>query len=158
MSPRRARALAIEYHYLHRTRVGSLLCYEVTVEGEYQGFLIFAKPMVCANIFGYAPREIVELARVWFKDNPKNLGSCAIRKALKMLPKHWPGTKAVISWCDTSRFSGALYKATGFEYCGLSRVRAIEPSGAGGGRPNRKVQADRLTPKQRWLIRLPSAA
>ena len=156
MNSRTANAYAAEHHYLHRARVGQRLCYEVQVCGEFMGILVYARPMVCSPIFGYEPKEIIELARVWFKSNPQNLGSCAIRASLKRLPKDWPGTKAVISWCDTSRFNGALYKATGFEYCGLSRVRALEPSHAehGGGRPNRKVQDDRLTPKQRWLIRL----
>jgi hypothetical protein len=107
-------------------------------------------------MFGYAPTEIVELARVWFKTNPKNLGSCAIRMACKRIGRDWPGTKAIISWCDTSRFDGALYKATGFRFMGLSRIRSKEASSAqhGGGRPGRKVQDDRLTAKQRWLIPL----
>ena len=159
MSARMANAYAAEHHYLHRPRVGQRLCYEVQVRGAFMGILVYARPMVCAPIFGYQPKEIIELARVWFKENPKNLGSCAIRASLKRLSKDWPGTKAVISWCDTSRFDGALYKATGFEYCGLSRVRSIEPSHAkhAGGRPGRRVQGDRLTPKQRWLIRLSPA-
>jgi hypothetical protein len=160
MNARAANAYAAEHHYLHRPRVGQRLCYEVLVNERFEGILVYARPMVCAPIFGYQPKEIIELARVWFKTNPRNLGSCAIRASLKRIPKDWPGVKAVISWCDTSRFDGALYKATGFEYCGLSRVRSIEPSHAqhGGGRPNRRVQADRLTPKQRWLIRLEAAA
>jgi hypothetical protein len=146
MRAQSANVAALEHHYLHRKRVGSLLAYRVIHQDRDMGLLLFARPMVSHPMFGYQPTEIIELARVWFKENPKNLGSCAIRKACKRLHKDWPGTKAIISWCDTSRFDGAMYKASGFEFRGLSRLRIP------GGRVGRKVQYDRLTPKQRWLI------
>lgn len=152
-----ANALVTENHYLHRPRVGKLLSYKVLVEGRDAGVLMFARAPVSHPMFSFAPTEIVELARVWFRNNEPNLGSCSIRKALKRLHVDWPGTKAVISWCDTSRFNGALYKATGFQFVGTSRVRSLEKSAVkfGGGRAGRVVQTDRLTPKHRYLIRLP---
>lgn len=156
MSARVANQICLENHYLHRKRVGKLLAYRVLHRDEDMGVLLFARPMVSGPMFGYQPTQIAELARVWFSSNPKNLGSCAIRKACKRIAIDWPGTQAIISWCDTSRFDGALYKASGFDFRGLSRVRSIEPSAAthGGGRAGRKVQDDRLTRKQRWLIEL----
>ena len=156
MRARTANVVALEHHYLHRRRVGSLLAYRVLHKDEDTGILLFARPMVSHPMFGFKPTEIIELARVWFKVNPKNLGSCSIRKACKRISRDWPGTRAIVSWCDTSRFDGALYKASGFSYQGLSRVRSIEPSAENhpGGRIGRRVQADRLTPKQKWLIKL----
>lgn len=144
-----ANSLFATHHYLHRPRVGRLLAYRVMYQSRAVGGLLFARPMVCSPMFGYPPNQIVELARVWFSEHPKNLGSCAIRKAVKSVPKDWMGTAAIISWCDTTRFDGALYKASGFEYMGTSR-----PRGIGGGRPDRKVHNDRRTVKDVYLIRL----
>jgi len=151
-----ANTIAMRHHYLHRKRAGKCVCYAVLLCGIFEGILIFAWPPVSHPMFGYAPGKIVELARVWFEHNPKNLGSCAIRKALRKLPEDWPGTKAVVSWCDLSRFDGAIYKATGFEYMGKSRVRAREASAAKypGGRLGREVQPDRFTQKDIYLVHL----
>lgn len=149
-----ANEICEKHHYLHRKRYGRLVAYSVSWLGDCEGVLLFARAPVCHAMFGFKPTEIVELARVWFKSNPANLGSCAIRFACKKLSRDWPGVKAIVSWCDTSRFDGALYKATGFKFMGMSRVRSIEPSAKkfGGGRPGRKVQTDRLNPKQRWIL------
>lgn len=134
-------------HYLHRRRVGKTVNYAVMLKNRLQGVLVFALPPVSGPMFGYKPGEIIELARVLFQDNPKNLGSCAIRMAVKKLKSDWPEAKAIVSWCDRSRFDGALYKATGFEYLGKSRVR-----GASGGRKDRECQPDRMTQKDIYLI------
>jgi hypothetical protein len=151
-----ANRYALRHHYLARKRAGKCVSYAVLWKKLFEGVLIFAWPPVSHPMFGYKPGEIVELARVWFEHNPKNLGSCAIRMAFKRLGKDWPGTKAVVSWCDKSRFDGALYKATGFEYMGKSRVRAREASAAKypGGRLGREVQPDRFTQKDIYLFRL----
>lgn len=151
-----ANRLALRHHYLQRKRAGRCVCYAVLWKGMFEGILIFAFPPVSHPMFGYKPGEVVELARVWFEHNPKNLGSCAIRKALAQLVEDWPDAQAVVSWCDLSRFDGALYKATVFEYMGKSRVRALEASAAKytGGRTGRQVQPDRCTQKDIYLIRL----
>ena len=157
MDSKEANAICEKNHYLHRKRVGKLVAYGVYWCDEFYGVLLFAKPMVSHPMFGFQPSEIIELARVWFKENPKNLGSSSIRFALRRIQQDWPGTKAVVSWCDTSRFEGTLYKVTGFQFMGMSRVRSLDKSAVrwGGGRPGRKVQPDRLAPKQKWLIVLP---
>lgn len=156
MDPKEANLLCEKNHYLHRRRVGKLVAFGVWYLGDFIGVLLFARAMVCSPMYGYQPKEIVELARVWFSSNPKNLGSCAIRKALTALPAAWPGTRAVISWCDRTKFDGALYKATGFAFMGQSRIRSIEPSAKtyGGGRPDRKVHSDRVNLKDIYLLRL----
>lgn len=149
VSPSVASRMVTWNHYLHRRRVGKTVNYAVMLRNQFQGVLVFAYPPVCSVMFGYKPGEIIELARVWFQDNPKNLGSCSIRMALRQLPKDLPGVRAVISWCDITRFDGALYKATGFKFVGKSRARK-----EGGGRPDRAVQPDRLTQKDIYLIEL----
>lgn len=149
-----ARDICVAYHYLHRPRVGVAIPYEVLYRNQSEGLILYSMPMVCRPMFGYQPGEILELSRCWFKTNPANLGSCAIRKTLKRLPKDSPGVRAVVSWCDRTKFDGALYKACGFRLMGQSRIRGIEPSGRGGGRPDRNVQKDRLHPKDIYLIEL----
>jgi hypothetical protein len=131
-----ANRFALRHHYLHRRRAGKCVCYGVLWKKRFEGILIFAWPPVSHPMFGYKPGRIVELARVWFEHNPKNIGSCAIRLALRRIQTDWPGTEAIISWCDRTRFDGALYKATGFQFMGKSRVRAREASAAkySGGR------------------------
>jgi hypothetical protein len=151
-----ANRFALRHHYLHRRRAGKCVCYGVLWKKRFEGILIFAWPPVSHPMFGYKPGRIVELARVWFEHNPKNIGSCAIRLALRRIQTDWPGTEAIISWCDRTRFDGALYKATGFQFMGKSRVRAREASAAkySGGREGREVQPDRFTQKDIYLIRL----
>lgn len=160
MDSKEANTILAENHYLHRKRVGRLLAYEVLHLGRRLGIVLYARAPVSGPMFGYTPTEIVELARFWLSENLHNLGSCAIRKTFREITKDWPGTRAIISWCDRTRFDGALYKAVGFEFMGESRVRSAEPSGKvfGGGRAGREVQADRLNQKDRYLYKLTGPA
>lgn len=156
LTTKEANRIVVEHHYLHRPRVGKIVAHSVYYRQEWNGIVMYARAMVSGPMFGFQPTEIVELARFWLRENIPNLGSCAIRRSLKKLREDWPGTKAVVSWCDRTQFDGALYKATGFRLVGQSRIRSIEPSAArwGGGRPNRKVQLDRLNRKDIYLLTL----
>lgn len=148
-----ANQIVTQHHYLHRPRPAGFAL-QIFWKEQAVGVLIYAKPMVAGKCCGYLPTEIVELARMWFSENPANLGSCAFRKSIPLLLQKWPTTRAIVSWCDRTKFDGAFYRAAGFKFNGIARLRSAEPSSLkyGGGRPNRVVHSDRLHRKDRFLL------
>src|SRR5262245_12299749 len=148
-----ANALCVREHYLHRARPAGFGI-RVLYRGAPSGVFIFAWPMVAGVCCGFPPKQIVELARMWLSDNVPNLATCAFYKALRLVRARWPQVKAIVSWCDRTRFDGGFYRAANFKFHGVARLRSLEKSATrfGGGRPNRAVHADRLNRKDRYLL------
>lgn len=120
-----------KHHYLHRVRRSKKVCYSVSIKGVVVGFVEFSYPIWHRRkgiIPPFKQGEVVELSRVCLLDvAPKNSESCAIGKALKLLPNDWKlltgiAPKLVVSYADLKGqgHSGGIYKAVGFEIIGVS--------------------------------------
>ena len=111
------------YHYLKRARTGRQLNYVVLIDGVVDGVITYAYPMMSADLLGVPSDELVEFARMWLKSNITHSASCAIGKTLRSLKKDWtrrfPDAKPlqlVVSWSDTTRHEGTVYKAANFKW------------------------------------------
>lgn len=135
-----------QYHYLH-TAVHQRACpfgwacvfddnlYQP--DGKPSGFIVFCSVHFTKlrGEFGYeglpTQWQVLSLARLWLHDNlPRNSESCFVGKALRRVQKRWleihppkfPDepyhVRKVISFCETERFLGTIYKATNFRYSG----------------------------------------
>lgn len=126
------------FHYLHRTRVGSQINYAVLIDGVVDGVITYAYPVGANTICGVPPGEAVEFARLYLHKNIPHSATCAIGQSLKRIVRDWmqESPKAnpprlVVSWSDTTRHKGTIYKAANFEWLKKSM------GGAAGGKTPR---------------------
>tara|TARA_R100000654_G_C2665169_1_gene125284 strand:+ start:257 stop:922 length:666 start_codon:yes stop_codon:yes gene_type:complete len=71
--------------------------------------------------YGLRSGECIELIRVALNGKQKNVSSI-LAVCLKLIKKHAPLTKMVVSFADTEQgHSGTIYQATNWIYCGLSK-------------------------------------
>ena len=155
MPLREANAIVTAHHYLHRPRPAGT-AQRIIYRGVPAGVFIWARPMVSGVCCGFEPKAIIELARMYLTDNQPNLATASFRRGLAMIRQKYPLVRAVVSWCDRTRFDGAFYRAAGFKLHGMARLRSLEASSKrhGGGRRGRVTQEDRLHPKDRYLLTL----
>ena len=67
--------------------------------------------------------DFIELARMAFADElPKNSESRCIAIAMKLIKKHYPNIKWVISYADATQCGdGTIYRASGFKLIGIKK-------------------------------------
>lgn len=123
-----ARFALEKFHYLHRARVGRQLNYAVLIDGVVDGVLTYAYPMMSAPLEGVPSDELLEFSRLYLHHNVPHSASCAIGKSLRRIQKDWAAffpdaktPKLVVSWSDTTRHLGTIYKAANFIH--LKRTR-----------------------------------
>jgi len=112
-----------QFHYLSRTRVGRQINYAVMIDGIVDGVITYAYPMVSVPIASIPSDEVLEFARLYLHNNIPHSATCAIGKSLKRVKRDWirlfPDAKVprlVVSWSDTTRHKGTIYKAANFEW------------------------------------------
>lgn len=113
-----------KWHYSRSINgVLSTYCFGLYRNGELQGAMLFGKLGMANAWKRYADRQedILELRRLCcVDDTPKNAESWFIGRCLKWL-RHNSDVKALISYADSNHgHSGIIYKATNFEYLGLT--------------------------------------
>ncbi len=144
-------------HYLGRGRVGRQLNYLVYLDGVVEGVITFAYPMMSADLEGIPSDELVEFARLSLAHNPPHVASCAIGKVLRRVKTDWstrfPDAKplrAVVSWSDSTRHVGTVYKAANFRF--VRRCRgAYHGNAATSKRGVREKHGDYNHDKDCWL-------
>ena len=116
-----ARYILEEFHYLHRTRVGRQVNYAVMIDGECDGVITYAYPMISHPLAGVPPDEMVEFARLYLHKNVPHSATCAIGKSLRRIKQDWklyfPDAKPirmVVSWSDSVLHKGIIYRAANF--------------------------------------------
>lgn len=151
------------FHYLHRARVGRQINYAVLIDGIVDGVITFAYPMTSAPIAGVPSDELLEFARLYLHQNIPHTASCAIGKTLRRIVTDWhlefPDAKQprlIVSWSDTTRHAGTVYKAANFQWLRVSkgkpnRVPSTRKSWSGTMREN---HADYGHDKDCWIYRL----
>lgn len=118
-----ARCMLQQFHYLHRTRVGRQINYAVMIDGVIDGVITYAYPMMSSPLLGVPSDELVEFARLYLHSNIPHTATCAIGQTIRRIKEDWavsfPDAKPirlVVSWSDTTRHKGTIYKAANFQW------------------------------------------
>lgn len=125
-----AKSIIEKYHYLGGKGFLFKFGFGLFEEGVLIGAAVYhgpSAPETVVGAFGLDRKDqegIWELGRLVLdpEKNGKNFGSFLIGNSIKMLRKTH-GTRAVITYAESSRHYGAVYQATNFIYCGLSRPK-----------------------------------
>lgn len=120
-----ANALVRRVHYSGKVVNNSQLHIGVFFEGRLEGAMQFGPSLDKRKIMGLVEgtewNEFIELNRMAFSDTlPRNSESRAIAIAMRMLRKHAPHLKWVVSFADGVQCGdGTIYRAAGFVLTGL---------------------------------------
>lgn len=120
ISASEANALVRRVHYSGKTVNNSQVHIGIFYNGNLEGAMQFGPSLDKRKIQGLVEgtkwHEFIELNRMAFTDKlPRNSESRAIGIAIKMLKKHAPQIKWIISFADATQCGdGAIYRASGF--------------------------------------------
>jgi hypothetical protein len=123
---KRAAALVVEFHYLHRKPPISH-AYGLFNHGLLVGVVTYGTPASRHLQMSACPSEpsnVIELNRLWVSDAmPKNTESWFVSRTLKLLP-----AKIVVSYADTrEQHYGYIYRALNFHYAGWTDMDRKTP-------------------------------
>lgn len=160
LSVANARFALEQHHYLRRARTGRQLNYAVLLDGEVDGVLTYAYPMMSAALCGVPSDELLEFARLYLASNTPHVASCAIGKSLRIIERDWaivyPDAKTprlVVSWSDSTRHTGVIYKAANFVW--LRRVKGqLHGNSPTSKRGQREGHSDYSHDKDCWVYLL----
>lgn len=116
-----------ENHYSGKTTNNSQLHIGVYWRGELEGAMQFGPPLDRRKLLGLvegAPWDsVLELNRMAFTERlPRNSESRAISIAFRILRKHAPQVKWVVSFADATQCGdGTIYRASGFKLTGIKK-------------------------------------
>lgn len=138
ISSKEANELVKRVHYSGKVVQNSQIHIGVFYRGNLEGAMQFGpsldKRKIQGLVEGSGWHEFIELNRMAFTDTlPRNSESRAIAIAMKLLRKHAPQLKWVISFADATQCGdGTIYRASGFV---LTRIKKndqiwIAPTGA----------------------------
>jgi Domain of unknown function (DUF4338) len=140
-----ATELIVRNHYLHRGRTMAQMAYWIHLEGACVGVLLYAYPRISVKFQGYAPMNLLELARLWIDPAVQGgtivdsngqlhagaVATCAVGHSLRRIRADWQGkypklpkVLAVVSWADMERHEGTIYRAANFREVGKSGGRS----------------------------------
>ncbi len=118
-------------HYSGKVVNNSQLHIGVFLDTKLEGVMQFGpsldKRKLIGLVEGTSWNEFVELNRMAFTDAlPRNSESRAIAVAMRLLKKHAPHIKWVISFADATQCGdGAIYRASGFVLTGIKKNNQI---------------------------------
>lgn len=123
---KRAAALVVEHHYLHRKPPISH-AFGLFNHGILVGVVTYGTPasrQLQKSACPPEPSNVIELNRLWVNDlMPKNTESWFVSRTLKMLPG-----KIVVSYADTrEQHYGYIYRALNFHYAGWTDMDRKTP-------------------------------
>lgn len=107
-------------------------------DGEFIGVVVFAKGLLhLADPYGLGEHEVCELSRVALKEHRTPV-TRIISVALRMLRKHSPGIRLVVSFADPLEgHLGKIYQAGNWIYTGMSATTTVYV--VGGRRLHRRA-------------------
>lgn len=127
ISAQEANALVRRVHYSGKVVNNSQLHIGVFYHGRLEGAMQFGpsldKRKIQGLVTGTLWNEFIELNRMAFSDAlPRNSESRALSIAFKLLRKHAPQLKWVISFADATQCGdGTIYRASGFVLTGIKK-------------------------------------
>ena len=122
-----ARDLVRRVHYSGKVTQNSQLHLGVYYAGRLEGVMQFGPPLdrrkVLPLVRGTLWNQMLELNRMAFTDAlPRNSESRAMAVAFRMLRKHRPDIKWILSFSDATQCGdGTIYRASGFVLTGIKR-------------------------------------
>lgn len=109
-----------QLHYSHKVVPNSQLHFGVFLDNKCGGALSFGpsmrKDLIISLVKGTRWNEFIELNRMALSDwMPKNSGSRVLSVCMKLIKKHYPYIKWVVSFADGTQCGhGTQYQAAGF--------------------------------------------
>jgi hypothetical protein len=121
------------------------MAYWIQLEGACVGVLLYAYPRISVKFQGFAPMNLLELARLWINPDVQGatvvdsngqlhagaIATCAVGHSLRRIRADWQGkyphlpkVLAVVSWADLERHEGTIYRAANFREVGTSGGRS----------------------------------
>lgn len=152
-----ASELVKRVHYSGKVVNNSQLHIGVFLDGVLHGAMQFGPSLDKRKIQGLVEgtkwHEFIELNRMAFDDHlPRNSESRAISVAMKLLKKHAPQVKWVISFADATQCGdGAIYRASGFVLTGIKKNDQIWVM-PDGEVTTRLVATDTRRPERKRLL------
>ncbi|HEX6927599.1 MAG TPA: hypothetical protein VF167_19400 [Longimicrobiaceae bacterium] len=133
-----ARRIVTRLHYSGKVVNNSQLHLGVFLDGQCKGALSFGPPLDKRKVLGLVEgtgwNEMLELNRMALADDlPRNGESRALAVSMRLLRKHAPHIKWVLSFADgTQCGDGTIYRAAGFVLTGIKKNTQIweAPTGA----------------------------
>lgn len=126
-----ARRIVEREHYSGKVDTRSVLHIGVFYGGALEGAMQFGPPIdkrkMLPLVDGSEWQHLVELNRMAFSERlPRNSESRALSVALRLLRKHAPQVKWVISFADATRCGdGTIYRASGFLLTQIKENRSM---------------------------------
>lgn len=120
ISSKDARLITAKYHYSGKSTQNSCLHLGVFYKNKCEGVLQFGSPIDRRKLLPLVKdtpwNDMFELNRMAFSDAlPKNSESRALAISFKLIKKHYPNIKWVVSFADACQCGdGTIYRASGF--------------------------------------------
>ena len=126
-----ARSLVAKFHYSGKSAPSSQLHFGVFLDGKLEGCLQFGPPIdrrkMLPLVKGSKWGDLIELNRMAFGPNlPKFSESRAIAVCFKLIKKHYPQIKWIVSFADGCQCGdGTIYRDSGFYLTGINKNKTI---------------------------------
>ena len=120
-----------QHHYSGKVVNNSSLHFGVFLDGRLHGVMSYGPSLVKAHIVGLVAgtgwNEYLELNRMAFDSYlPRNSESRAISQSIKLIKRHAPHIKWLVSFADAcSCGDGAIYRASNFVLTGIKENEAL---------------------------------
>jgi hypothetical protein len=114
-------------HYSGKVVPNSTLHFGCFLDNRLHGVLSYGSPMVKAKVIHYVKdtkwNEVIELNRMAFDEYlPKYSESRCIAVTIKLIKKHAPHVKWILSFSDANLCGdGTIYRASGFKLIGVNK-------------------------------------
>lgn len=150
-----ANAKCKELHYSGKVVPNSQLHFGVFLDGKLEGVMQFGpsinKKGTINLVSGTKFNEFIELNRMAFSDKlPRFSESRAIGVTMRLIKKHYPQIKWVISFSDgTQCGDGAIYRASGFDLVEIRESDALRKNPK-TGEVVHTIQAHHLMITKEW--------
>lgn len=122
-----SRGIVSKYHYSGKSTQNSQLHFGVFLHGKLEGCLQFGPPIdrrkMLPLVKGSKWGDMIELNRMAFSDVlPKFSESRALSICFKLIKKHYPQIKWVVSFADGAQCGdGTIYRASGFYLTAINK-------------------------------------
>lgn len=126
-----ANEICKRFHYSKKVAAISQIHIGVFYKGICDGVLQFGPPIDRKNLVGLVDgvpiNDFLELNRMAFSDRlPRNSESRALAVSVKMIKKHYPSIKWIVTFADgTQCGDGTIYRAAGFLLSNIKKNSTI---------------------------------